>query len=821
MRWSVLLLLLLFPALLCAQKTEGTVADSLSGKAITAASVQLKREGKTVAFAQTDAKGAFILHTTTQKGDKLQVTALGYQKKTVEADARQLHISLRPQAFELKEVKVKAGAVTMKQDTITYDLTRFANSRDNNLKDVLKKLPGVEVSKEGAISYNGKQLSRFTVEGLDLSKGQYNKLTENVHARDVKKAEVIEHDQPIKALRNRVFTDDVAMNIVLKDSARDQWAFTLRPYVLVGRPTHAGGDATAMQIGKKRQREFTAQYDRTGRDLRQAFTTFYGLYGLPQSADFPQWFVMPGLSAPIEEQRLRFNTSQAYSVDVLRKGREENENSLSVSYDRAVTRQRTSNHSVYYLQDRQETTEARAMTRKEDHLCLDFLHRINNDEQYGNVRLKANIDKTDGYAHMGAIDQHVRDPQADITASIVKTYTLQHGTISWSSIADFSHSTEEMSVNGSSDKLNANLWHTAHKLTLYRPHGHWKSNYLASLEAENLHIEQNNTLLRAVASPSLTYRTETNLLTLSVQGEVNRYTRQKATLFLPKASIYYRLNPNNHSEWTSTVNYRETATGWKNFALNTYQSDYRTLWTGANFIPRNRALLGTTRFDYKRTYYQFFANASLTASRNWSDMAADMEIKNGQYLYHISRHNTHTDYLSMAAELSKGFYQLHLKTSVKGAATFSRGQQYSGGTLTGYRYRRYAISPEVMFSPDRMDIDYEGDFNFDHSKSGQASMGTLNNWMQRLSLTSTLGNVDLTANGIMYHNELPEAPSVNVLLLDAQLVWRLKGARINVALRNLCNKKTYAVTRYSGVGAFTDNYELRPRELLLSVQFSL
>lgn len=84
MRWSVLLLLLLFPALLCAQKTEGTVADSLSGKAITAASVQLKREGKTVAFAQTDAKGAFILHTTTQKGDKLQVTALGYQKKTVE-----------------------------------------------------------------------------------------------------------------------------------------------------------------------------------------------------------------------------------------------------------------------------------------------------------------------------------------------------------------------------------------------------------------------------------------------------------------------------------------------------------------------------------------------------------------------------------------------------------------------------------------------------------------------------------------------------------------------------------------------------------------
>ena len=40
--------------------------------------------------------------------------------------------------------------------------------------------------------------------------------------KDVKKAEVIEHDQPIKALQNKTFTDNVAMNIALKDSARDK-----------------------------------------------------------------------------------------------------------------------------------------------------------------------------------------------------------------------------------------------------------------------------------------------------------------------------------------------------------------------------------------------------------------------------------------------------------------------------------------------------------------------------------------------------------------------------------------------------------------------
>ena len=123
--------------------------------------------------------------------------------------------------FEMQEVTVMAGPITGGKDTITFDLTRFASERDNSLKDVLAKLPGVNVGSDGKISVNGKDISRFTVEGLDLSDGRYNKLTENIKAKDVKKAEVIEHDQPIKALKGKVFTDNVAMNVKLKDNARN------------------------------------------------------------------------------------------------------------------------------------------------------------------------------------------------------------------------------------------------------------------------------------------------------------------------------------------------------------------------------------------------------------------------------------------------------------------------------------------------------------------------------------------------------------------------------------------------------------------------
>ena len=233
--FSLWLLLTLLSLPLRAQDTvAGMVVDSLSGNGIAGASVMLKREGKTVVFARTDKQGHFVLRATPRGGDRLQAVMIGYARQSipVAADGNNV-IRMAQQAFQLREVQVQGSPVQQHKDTVTYDLTRFATERDNNLKDVLRKLPGVEVAKSGEISVNGKKLSRFTVEGMDLSKGKYNKLTENIRAKDVRKAEVINHDQPVKALRNRVFTDDVAMNITLKDSARDRLVPILRPYLLV------------------------------------------------------------------------------------------------------------------------------------------------------------------------------------------------------------------------------------------------------------------------------------------------------------------------------------------------------------------------------------------------------------------------------------------------------------------------------------------------------------------------------------------------------------------------------------------------------------
>lgn len=819
----------------------GSVVDSVSGGGLPKATVMLIRGGKTVKFVRTDDNGWFSFDIQPKPGDQLQATLMGYGKHRQPAGNGNI-IQLAQKTFQLKEVKVQGPPVTQRRDTIVYDLTNFATDRDNNLQDVLKKLPGVDVGKNGQIKYNGKAISRFTVEGLDLSKGQYNKLTENIRARDVKKAEVVEHDQPVKALRNRVFTDDVGMNIVLKDSARDQFFVALRPYFLADDPIHVGGDAVGMQIGKKRQMEYTAQYDRSGRDLGNQFSIFYDAFDFAAAAELPKWYSAPSLQSPIDEERVRMNTSQAYSVDYISKGRNDSENSLSVSYNRNVVRQHTQNVSQYFLNGTTpvETAEDRQMLLRQDAFSLDYDHRINADSHYGNIVVKASAAQDDGLTdYTSGTSQRVRTPQAALTAAISQTYTLGRSILRWQSTADWHYSNGKLDIhNGELDihngimgsyngeKTRNNLWHTAHSLSLNRQYGKWHGDYRMNVEAEKLNVgledgDEANVLLQGGISPSWYYKDDDWRITLSPGAVLKRFTHQGSTLLLPRGSAYVNRDYGNRANWRLGVSYTESTESWTTLAIRHRQTDYRTWIDAPVFVPRSRMLLSSFEYNYKRAIYQFFSSLKVNYSRNWSNAAMDMVIADGNYHYTWTRHNTHGDNVGASLNMSKGWGAIRLKTNLAMSGNYSAGEQYSAGAPVSYRYISYSFNPEIIFSPSWMEIDYKGDFSFNRSKTDNEWTKTLADWTQRLTLISTIRNVDVSLSGVLYHNEIQNSPSVNTILADAKITWRIKKVRLSASLRNIFNKKTYAETNYSGIGIFTNRYWLRPRELMVSVQFSL
>ncbi|MBQ9204899.1 MAG: TonB-dependent receptor [Prevotella sp.] len=806
---------------------RGVVEDSASHERLAAATVSYQRKGKTLKFTRTNQQGQFALQVDhVEMGDQLTATMMGYDKHRCGVPlggGKSVTIALAARTFLLKEVKVQGSRVTGR-DTITYDLTRFASERDNSLKDVLQKLPGVEVAKNGTISYNGKDISRFTVEGMDLSGGRYNQLTENIRAKDVKKAEIVEHDQPIKALEKRVFTDDVGMNVTLKDEARDKLMATLRPYMLFDDPTHVGGSANIRQIGKKRQRMYDVAYDRKGQDISESFNIMGFNWNRLMPASLPSWYSAPSLSAPIDADRLRFNTSQRYGLNQLTKDKRGDEWRVAALYSRAVVRQHVTSTSIYYLDSAAPTTttEDRYLTSKADRFSAEVEHKTNTDSNYGNEVLSISASQDDDLSQLPAVSQHICTPQLDISGSLYRLFPLRAGDqLTWKSIIDYHHSVNDLCIDDERHRLRTNLWNTNHLLNWQRKRGVWTQQYEAGASAENTHTMHDNWHLKAFAAPSWQMRTDEVYLSLRPGISLERYARQQRTMVLFSPTAYLNWKPSSHTELTASANYGESTGSLRDYALDEYQRDYRTWYTSTGIIPLLRQLTGRLAYRYKRPIRELFLNASLSASRLWSNATTDMQIVNDTYYYSLKELHTHSDVLRGSVSLSKGFYELHLKTSLAVEGNLTRGQQLSVDQWLDYQTHSVTLTPKLNFAPKWAEVDYEGNFSWQGNKASGQQLTTLFNWTQRLTLTSTINKVDLSWSFVHYRNELQVDNVMNTLLSNASVEWRLKKVRLKAQLRNLFNKRAYELTTYSGISTSTSSYVLRPRELIASAEFNL
>ncbi|SFF87260.1 carboxypeptidase-like regulatory domain-containing protein [Prevotella sp. KH2C16] len=799
----------------------GVVEDAATRQPIGGASVTLLRQGKPLKFTRTNGKGEFRMDLQAlQAGDSLQAVSMGYAKKrVVVVPDGPTRILMSAEAFVLNEVKVRAGRVFGRQDTTVYDLTRFATERDNSLKDVLRKLPGVEVDDDGSLQVNGKELSRFTVEGLDLTGGRYNQLEENIKARDVKEAEIIEHDQPVKALRDKILTDAVAMNIVLKDEARDKLLPTLRPYALVGEPTHVGGEAHVLQIGKKRQWMYGAAYDRTGRDLAQETNVLANYKDGLSARSLPSWFSLPSLVAPIDAGRLRFNTSQRYGANRIQTTESDGELRFTANYLRTVERQDTRNESVYDLGMPLPvvTNQKQHLALRHDGLSLELEHKVNTPTAYGKNLLQLSARKADALADLNdTLSQRVRRPELNIAAGFNRLYTVDRGQWSLQSVLDYHHSAARLCVDREETRLQTNLWHAAAAVSWLGKRLYLTRQYTAGADVQNLNVQGDNALLSLYLAPYWQYERAKWKASFSPKVSWERYTRQRQSFFLWHPSVYVRWQPGFHSEWTFTGSYSESLGEMGEFAVRSYRQDYRTYYESRGLIPQTASLYATLGYVYKRPVQEFFLNAHMAAERNWCNTVSDLRIAEGVYHISLTEHHTHGDFFRAEATLSKGIYDWHLKMRLGSSFVYAGGWQMSGGSLLGYRSRTYGLMPSIEFAPAWGALSYQGDFQWQNS----SVMETLSGWRQSLSLTSTTGPVDLTWSMTHYRNELQEGHVLNALIADAKAVWRMKKLRLTAMLSNLFNRREYTVSQYSGVSVFTDYYVLRGRELLISMQFS-
>lgn len=202
-----------------------TVRDAVSREPLVGVTCRVfTSNGKFYTYAVADGKGR--LSVTVRPGDSLEFSFIGYgklKKPATSFSASGINlIELTREGVTLREVAITAPPVSARSDTLVYNVAAFAGQGDTHLEDVLRKLPGIKVADNGTVSYQGKAINKFYIEGRDLLGGSYNQATRNMPVDAVTSVEVLENHQPVKMLRGKQFTDQAALNIRIDKSHKSR-----------------------------------------------------------------------------------------------------------------------------------------------------------------------------------------------------------------------------------------------------------------------------------------------------------------------------------------------------------------------------------------------------------------------------------------------------------------------------------------------------------------------------------------------------------------------------------------------------------------------
>ena len=127
---------------------------------------------------------------------------------------------------QLDEVMVFAERppVVIKKDTIEFNASAFKTLPNALVEDLLKKLPGVQVDKDGNIAVNGKAVNRILVDGKTFFGDDPKMATRNLPANAIDKVQVV--DDKEEMLRNgddNINNVGKVINITLKKGVKKGW----------------------------------------------------------------------------------------------------------------------------------------------------------------------------------------------------------------------------------------------------------------------------------------------------------------------------------------------------------------------------------------------------------------------------------------------------------------------------------------------------------------------------------------------------------------------------------------------------------------------
>ncbi len=856
---------------------RGNVKSNTDGKGMPGINVMAidKKSAAVLRYGITDNNGDYLL-SFKSPADSLLLTFSGFniakQSHTIGNRSQLLNFEVSPQPIKLKEIKINPPKIRRLNDTISYLVDGFVDPDDRTIGDVLKKMPGIEVKPDGSILYNNKPINKFYIENQDLLQGRYGIATNNIEARDVATVQVLENHQPVKALKNREFTDEAALNLKLKDNAKG----VLIANAKVGAglsPILWNNELFSMYFNKGRQNMNTYKGNNTGDDPGSDFNSYYKDGGKTNSGGL---LSVQSPSAPaISRQRYLFNRAHAFSINNLWTTGKEKQLNFNMSYLNDRQDKSSFSRSTYYLPGDSIFSIQEKISSRESISQLDGSLQLNtNKDKYflDNVlSFKGKWGQTAGIvAQADTVFQQLHSPQYAFANTLKLIRNYKKISLKISSYTAYTRSPQTLNVQpllydnlfSSSDDFNSmqqevtqDRFTSNNELSFGLNSNSWKQNYAIGL---NVNLQQFRSKLQGQMptgvlgseidslsnnlhwnkrevyfDPDYTYVFNDFRATASLPLSYNalytneQYTAQRKNInrlfFNPVFTLHYDLNL--FLALSANAGYTHQLGEINDVYTGFIMQSYRSLVRNDGQLPEQQNQSCSIDLNYRNPLHAIFGNAGIRYFRNKTNLLFGYDYQGILQIKKTYEMPNVTSGYNFSTRISKGIDAIAGSITLEVNYFNTSSSQISQNQLIAFKSKTYLIKPGFYSKIQSWaSVSYDFQLNRSKNKIYNATIPlraiSANNQHTRLSLFPAKGLTLNFTHEYFYANAIA-AGNRTMHFADTGIKYKYKNMEFSAEYDNIFNAKQYISASYSEISTYYSAYDLRPAQVILGIRFKI
>jgi hypothetical protein len=886
--YSTLLALVFYPAFVFAQ--EQTYTGEVKNKAnepLPNAHIKLIDEkGSIVQYCITNNNGEYSIRISSSSPGRplwLEVTHIGYKTQNVQVRSHMLvyNFLLETEPFTLPEIEIKSKPkIYASGDTIRYDVASFTQKEDRSIGDVLRRMPGLEIASDGRISFNGKEIENLYIHGDNVMDGRYGDLPKMISKEMIESVDVIKNFQPVKVLRNKVLSNKVALNLILKDE--NKLKATYKTMAAAGLPGLYDGAFTPLLLSKNLKLINSIMANNVGTDYNNILSQLGSANPLDNIDEKPEAvsLSLATVGPPnLPRQTWYNNKSTVANFNNLVNVKNGLQFRINLQGFKDNNNLNHYNTSEYYLKDDTvKYSEYQKIYSKPLKLYTSANLMINKERYYFNNNIKVNITNTveNGQINLNSapftesLTKNIHELSNDITwIPAIKSKNIF--TFRW--FVNYNENEQKLLINDGLNyditgqkeyydtitqriqipalHSNAFLAYTIPGKRIVQEYKIGYSTQIQQLNSALLFKQKNHPEPFSIDSGNALNWNKENLyftgkysynqgnlksivqLPISFQNihyhqqQYSLNTVKRKFIFSPTLELRYDISQNHNVQLN--YNYSNPFSNIKDIYKGAILMNYRLLHANDAELQENKIHSLGLNYGFENPVSMFFINSGLQYNKINANNILANEITDNVVKTILLPYNNTTENIQLHLSTSKYLYLTKSSLAVKTMVNLTNYGQLVDQELLSFQNKSVTLSASLNKKFIRtIHINYNPAFMWSHNKLDDGATGTghLNylsyNFEQNLSIgTTLLKKVFLEINTSHSYTEVSGNNPVKYIFTDfkARYTPKKSGIDFTFEMVNLFNVKHHTIFSNTFNYLSMSRYDLRGRMAILRVEY--